>query len=191
MILRRNARHPEKPTALPQWKTESTDNYATLKRLLPESKNERIYLYDMDYRCDPWDEPTIYDTDKPSFMIQVPNPYAQPEKTKFPSPPSPILKKTTPSPTVPVTVTSTPIDAENIICIEDKQHGHDKQDNKERTHLRPHHYHKPTPTTAMTKNHEEALECPTSLLEDLDVINDSIQHDKKDDYIPLNALPTS
>ena len=93
----------------------------TLKRPLPESKTERIYLYDMDYRCDPWDEPTVYDTNKLSFKIQVPNPQAQPkETTNFSSPPSPILKRTTPSPTVPVTNTSTPTDAENIICIEDK-----------------------------------------------------------------------
>ena len=59
MILRHNARHPDDPTPLPQWITESPDNYATLKRPLPESKTERIYIYDRDYRCDPWDEPTI------------------------------------------------------------------------------------------------------------------------------------
>ena len=121
MILRHNARHPEDPTPLPQLITESPDNYATLKRPLPESKTERIYIYDRDYRCDPWDEPTIYDTNKLSFKIQVPNPQAQPtEITNLPSPPSPIRKRTTPSSTVPVTITSTPIDAENIICIEDK-----------------------------------------------------------------------
>ena len=80
MILRHNARHPDDPTPLPQWITESPDNYATLKRPLPESKTDRIYIYDRDYRCDPWDEPTIYDSNK----------------------------------------LSTPIDAENIICIEDK-----------------------------------------------------------------------
>ena len=121
MILRHNARHPEDPTPLPQWITESPDNYGTLKRPLPESKTERIYIYDRDYRCDPWDEPTIYDTNKLSFKIQVSNPQAQyTESTTLPSPPSPILKKTTQSPPIPVTTTSTPIDAENIICIEDK-----------------------------------------------------------------------
>ena len=77
MILRHNARHPEDPTPLPQWITESPDNYATLKRPLPESKTERIYIYDKDYRCDPWDEPAIYDTNKLSFKIQVTNPQAQ------------------------------------------------------------------------------------------------------------------
>ena len=58
MILRHNARHPDDPKPIPQWITDSTDNYATLKRSLPESKTDRIYIYDTDYRCDPWDEPT-------------------------------------------------------------------------------------------------------------------------------------
>ena len=42
MILRNNARDPENPKPLPEWITVSPDNYATLKRLLPESKTERI-----------------------------------------------------------------------------------------------------------------------------------------------------
>ena len=33
MILRHHARHPEDPTPLPQWVTESPANYATLKDL--------------------------------------------------------------------------------------------------------------------------------------------------------------
>ena len=94
MILRHNASHPEDPMPLPQWITESPDNYATLKRPLPESKTERIYIFHMDNRCNPWDEPTIYDTNRLSFKIQVPNPQAQSkETTSFPSPPSTILKK--------------------------------------------------------------------------------------------------
>ena len=121
MILRHNSRHPENTTPLPQWITESPDNYATLKRPLPETKTEPFYKYDRDYRCDPWNEPTIYDTNKLSFKIQVPSPQVQSiEITNQPSPPSPILQRTPPSPTEPVTISSTPIDADNIICIEDK-----------------------------------------------------------------------
>ena len=57
MILRNNARHPNDPKPLPEWIRESPENYTTLKRLLPEIKTDRIYVYDMEYRCDPWDEP--------------------------------------------------------------------------------------------------------------------------------------
>ena len=64
---------------------------------------------------------SIIDSQKLSFKIQVTNPQAPPKETPKLTPPlSPILKKTEPSPTVPVTIMSTPIDAENIICIEDK-----------------------------------------------------------------------
>ena len=186
MILRHNARHPGDPTPLTQWITESPDNYATLKRPLPESKTERIYIYDRDYRCDPWDEPTIYDTNKLSFKIQVSNPQAQSTGiTNLPSPPSPILKKTTPSPTRPVTITSAPIDAENIICIEDKTiwayQQREKRENADPTVTPP----KTAPVTALTNDDVEITECPSKLPEDFDAIKEFIQHDKDDDYIPL------
>ena len=45
MILRHNASHPDDPTPLPLWITESPDNYATSKRPLPETKTDRIYIY--------------------------------------------------------------------------------------------------------------------------------------------------
>ena len=122
MILFHNARHQDDPKALPEWIAESPDNYATLKRPLPESKTDRIYIYDTDYRCDPWDEPTIYDANTLSFKLQVLNPQKHPEPVPdFPPPLSPILKKSEPSPTAPLTVTSTQIDAEDIICVEDKK----------------------------------------------------------------------
>ena len=186
MILRHNARHPDDPTPLPQWITESPDNYATLKRPLPESITERFYIYDRDYRCDPWDEATIYDTNKLSFKIQVSNPQAQStETTNVPSPPSPILKRTTPSPTAPVTITSTPIDAENIICIEDKtiwaHQEREQRENTDPTVTPP----ETAPATAMANDDVEITECPSKLPEDLDAIKEFIQHDKIDDNIRL------
>ena len=186
MILRHNARHPEDPTPLHQWITESPDNYTTLKRPLPESKTEHIYIYDMDYRCDPWDEPTIYDTNELSFKIQVPNPQAQPkETTNFPSPPSPNQKRTTQSPTVHVTITSTPMDAENIICIEDKtKWAQQEREQREKTNS-PSPPPKTAPATAITDEDKGITECPLTLPEDLDVIKEFIQHDKDNGYIPL------
>ena len=186
MILRHNARHPDDPTPLPQWITESPDNYATLKRPLPESKTERIYIYDRDYRCDPWDEPTIYDTNKLSFKIQVSNPQAQStEIMDLPSPPSPSLKKATLSPTVPVTITSTPIDAENIICIEDKPIWAHQEKRKRENADHPVAPSETAPVTALMNDDVEITESPSELPEDLDAIKEFIQHDKDDDYIPL------
>ena len=186
MILRHNARHPDDPTPLTQWITESPDNYATLKRPLPESKTERIYIYDRDYRCDPWDEPTIYDTNKLSFKIQVSNHQAQStEIMDLPSPPSPILKRTTPSPTVPVTITPTPIDAENIICIEDRTIWAHQGKRKRQNADPPVALSKTAPVTALMNDDVEITECPSKLPEDLDAIKEFIQHDKDDDYIPL------
>ena len=189
MILRHNARHPEDPIPLPQWITESPDNYATLKRPLPKSKTERTYIYDVDYRCDPWDNPHIYDHNKLAFKIQIPNPQPQPRETHhFPPPPSPILKNPGPSPTVPVTVTSTPINAEDIICIEDKTLWQQKPEDPTIDSSSP----PPTqtaPATAITRSNDAEIEYPTSLPDDLDVIKEFI-HDKDDDYIPLMSAIT-
>ena len=155
-------------------------------RCLPESETERNYIYDRDYRCDPWDEPTIYDTNKLSFKIQVPNPQAQAtEITNLQSPPSPILKRTTPSPTVPITITSTPIDAENIICIEHKAiWSRQAREHRENT-ASPSPLTQTAPATAMTAEDEGTTGCPPALPEDLDAIKEFIQHDKNDNYIPL------
>ena len=86
-----------------------------------KQKLTEIYIYDKDYRCGPWDEPAIYDANALSFKIQITNPHEHPETIpEFLPPITPILKKSDPTPTAPVTVTSTPIDAEDIICIEVK-----------------------------------------------------------------------
>ena len=185
MILKHNARHPDDPTPLPQWITESPDNYATLKPQLPESKTDRIFVYDTDYRCDPWDEPAVYDTNKLSFKIQVPNPQKPPEEIPNVSPPlSPFLKKSEPSPKVPVTVTSTPINSDHIIGIEDKTLWTRKSGEHTIDSSAP-----PPPQTApasaVTDNNEEQTEGPPPLPEDLDVIKEFIRHGKNDDYIPL------
>ena len=165
---RQTPRKPNTTTPMDQWKTESPDNYATLKRSLPESKTERIYIYDMDYRCYPWDEPTIYDTHKLSFKIQVSNPQAQPEETtKFPSPLSPILKKTAPSPTVPVVITSAPISAENIICIEDKTMSARKVRQQRENASSP---SSPPQTSASHSNDRQPQKILPALPEDLNII---------------------
>ena len=170
----------------PLWITESPDNYATLKRPLPESKIDRIYVDDTDNRCDPWDEPTIYDTNKLAFKIQVPNPQKQPEEVpKIPPPLSPILKKSEPSRAVPVTVTSTPINADDIICIEDETLWSRKLGEQTIDSSSPPPPPQTSPASAPTDKTEERTECPSSLPEDLGVIKEFIRHDKDDDYIPL------
>ena len=107
------------------------------------------------------------------------------EITNLPSPPSQILKRTTPSPTVPVTITSTPIDAENIICIEDKTIWAHQERGKRENADPPATPLKTAPVTALTNDDVEITECPSKLPEDLDAIKEFIQHDKDDDYIPL------
>ena len=42
------------------WINDSEDQYMTTKRPLPASDQERIYLFDKVYRCDPWDKPDLY-----------------------------------------------------------------------------------------------------------------------------------
>ena len=159
---------------------------ATLKRPLPESKTERIYKYDMDYRCDPrTNRPNTTQTNSLSESKFKAPPK---ETTKLPPPLSPNLKKKKPSPTVPVTITSTPIDAENIICIEDKtiwaQQAREQRENAVSPPSPP----QIAPATAMTDNNEETTVCPTALPEDPDVIKELFQHDKDDDYIQLMSL---
>ena len=103
----------------------------------------------------------------------------------LPSPPSRFLKRTILSPTAPVTITSTPINAENIICVEDKTiWAQQKKEQREQANpTTPPPNHASTPAT--TSEDEEITGCPSKLPEDLDVIKEFIQHDKEDNYIPL------
>ena len=85
---------------------------------------------------------------------------------------------------MPVTVTLTPINADDIICIEHKTLWSRKSGEQTIEFSSP-----PPPQTApasaATDNNEEQTDCPPSLPEDLDVIKELIRHDKDDDYIPL------
>ena len=77
-----------------------------------------------------------------------------------------------------------PINADDIICIEDKTLWSRKSGEQIIDSSSP-----PPPQTATasaaTDNNEEQTECPPSLPEDQDVIKELIRHDKDDDYIPL------
>ena len=42
----------------------------TTKRLLPESNQERVYVFDKDYRRDPRDRPDLYDQSSLTFKDQ-------------------------------------------------------------------------------------------------------------------------
>ena len=75
----------------------------------------------MEYHCDPWDEPKIFDTNSLSFNIHVQNlPKSDNDITQIPVPTTPNLKNSEPTPVAPVTVMSTPIDADDVNCIEIK-----------------------------------------------------------------------
>ena len=82
---------------------------------------------------------------------------------------------------MPVNVTSTPIDAEDIISIEDKTIWSRQAKQQRENILSP-----PPPTqntpTEVPYNNEETTEYPPSLPEDLDVIKKFIQHDNNNDY---------
>ena len=139
-----------------------------------------------DYRCESWYEPTIFDVNALSFKIHVSNPQKHPEtKPEFLSPLLPILKNSKPTLTVPVTVTSTPINAENILCIGDKsiwsrQSKKDMLDTSSRPPLP-----QTVPAAETTDSNEDTTQCLPSVPQDLNVIKAFIQHDKDDDYIPL------
>ena len=59
--IKRHIAKNEQPKEYPAGIENSNDQYMTTKRKLPQSDQERIYVYDKDYICDPWDRPDIYD----------------------------------------------------------------------------------------------------------------------------------
>ena len=54
----------------PEWIKESDDQYKTAKRPIPESIQERVYVFDKDYRCLPWDRQDLHDQSSLSFKHQ-------------------------------------------------------------------------------------------------------------------------
>ena len=127
--------------------------------------------------------------------MQVPNPQnhseAPPPQKKFPTPLSPIMGKTEPTLTVPVTVTSTPINAEEIICIEDKILWSKKlRDRTEDTSSSPP-SSQTAPAAEAPDRQQRRYNGNPPLPQDLDVIKEFIQRDKDYDYIPLmSAIET-
>ena len=82
-------------------------------------------------------------------------------------------------------VPSTTIDAENIICIEDKPIWSRQARQQREDSLSPPPPPQTAPDTEAPENDEKTTECPPSLPEDLHVNKEFIQHDKDDNYIPL------
>ena len=68
-IKRHNAKH-EQRRECPNWINDSEGQYMTTKKPLPESDQERICVFDKDYRCDPWDSPDLYDQSSLTFKEQ-------------------------------------------------------------------------------------------------------------------------
>ena len=190
MIIRHNARHQDDPKPLPLWITESPDNYPAMKRTSPETKTERIYVFDIDYRCDPLEEPHIYDTNSLSFKIHVQNPPKPDDNvSRVSEPPSPTLRKTSPTPLAPVKVTSTPIDADGIICIGDKTIWSRISKKQMMDTPSPPPPLQTAPVTRITNN-EDTTYCPAPLPRDIYVIREFMQQDKDNDYIPLMSAIT-
>ena len=143
MISRDNSTQHDKLNSFSRMKNGVAGNCATLQRPLPESKTDRICVYEMEYGCDPWEKPESYDTNSLFFKIHLQNlPKPEDEIRKLSSPPSPILKRSTPTLITPVIATSTPINAVDMICIENITLWSQKKRNKLLIRLLLHH-HKP------------------------------------------------
>ena len=49
---------------------ESDDQYMATKRRFPEPNQNRVDVFDEDYRCDAWDRPDLYDQSPLTFKTQ-------------------------------------------------------------------------------------------------------------------------
>ena len=87
---------------------------------------------------------------------------------------------------MPVTATSTPINADEIFCLEDKTlWSHTKADQTIDASSPP--SPQTAPATDTLKNNEATRECPRTLPQILDAIKYFIQHDEDADYISLRS----
>ena len=67
----------------------------TTKRPFPQSNQERVYVFDQDYRCDPWDRPDLYDQSSPTFKDQPTPPPVDTTDAHDEQPPSQLPKEDT------------------------------------------------------------------------------------------------
>ena len=80
-IDQQNAKH-EQQKEYPEWTKDADDQCMTTKRPPPESNQSRVYVFDKDYKCDPWDNPELYDQspfifrDQPTADTTPPTDYA-------------------------------------------------------------------------------------------------------------------
>ena len=114
------------------------------------------------------------------FTLRIPSrckciyrnpPKPEDEITKLPLPPTPILKKSKPTP-------EAPINADDIVCIEDKMLWLLKPEEPSADTSSP-------PPTKILTNNNDTTDGRTPLPQDLDAIKDFIQHDKENGYILL------
>ena len=64
----------DKQKDYPEWIAVSEAQYMTIERPPPDSNQERIYIHDKDYRCNPWDRPDIYYKSTLTFKIHSDTP---------------------------------------------------------------------------------------------------------------------
>ena len=87
-IKRHNAKHDQQ-REYPDWINDYADQYMTTKRPLPASDQERTYVFDKHYRCDPWDRPdqsSLTYKEQPIATVTDQNTNASDEQSPSPLP---------------------------------------------------------------------------------------------------------